>query len=129
MTRTRLLTVLASAVVVALAVGLVAGVLWWFGASRGHPTPFVKPPDVTGRTVEVTYIGSACQDGSRLELEETEREVVATVFAWQSAGSCDDVGISYTLTGTLASDLGERALVDGACRREEYRDDSDCAAG
>ncbi len=129
MKRTRPLAVLSGVVVVALAVGLVGGVLWWFGASRGRPTPFVKPPSVEGRTVEVTYIGSSCQDGSRLELDEGDREVVATVFAWQSAGSCDDVGISYTLTGTLAADLGQRPLVDGACRLEEYRDYSDCGAG
>lgn len=126
MVRSRAVTVVLTGGALVAAAAFIGGVLWWFAATRGHPTPWDRPPVVDGRTVEVSYIGSACQDGSRLDLEEDSREVVVTVYAWQNAGSCDDLGVPYTLTGTLDAAPGDRVMIDGACRLDEYRDRDAC---
>lgn len=46
---------------------LALAVLWWLELRRGEPTP-VTSFAVDGSRVDVTYTGSDCQDGSRLEV-------------------------------------------------------------
>ena len=79
---------------------------WWLiDLTRGEPTPFVKPAIVDGRNLQVTYTGSRCQDGSRLDVDERTDHVVVMVYEWEYPTGCDDVGVPYTLTETLSDDL------------------------
>jgi hypothetical protein len=96
-------------------------VVWWLNRDKGDPIPWEKPATVNGRSVELTYVGSECQDGSRVEADEDSERVVLTVFAWSNAWSCSDVGHPYTLKVTLSSDLGDHELVDGACEMAEFK--------
>lgn len=105
---------------------VVAAGFWWLTGSRGL-SPFTKPVAADGRTITVTYTGSECQDGSRLEVDEQDDRVVLTVHRWSRATSCTDIGIPYTLTAVLSRPLGDREVVDGACDVSPYRDWSDCA--
>lgn len=105
---------------------VLAGLAWWLLVPRPRLAPFTKPVDVTGRSVTVTYTGSACQDRSRLDIDEQRDRVVLTVQTWISAGSCNDVGVTYRLSGQLSSDLGGRPLVDGACEEPAFRSYGDC---
>ena len=57
---------------------------WWLiDLTRGEPTPFVKPAIVDGRNLRVTYTGSRCQDGSRMDVDERTDHVVVTVYEWE----------------------------------------------
>jgi hypothetical protein len=101
-------------------------IIWWLNRESDELLPWGKPASVTGRTIRVTYTGSECQDGSRLEVREDSDRVVLTVVYWTDATSCSDVGVFYSLEGTLSSDLGDRTLIDGACERPEFRGYADC---
>lgn len=105
---------------------LVVTMVWWFARTRPVPAPFTKPVQVDGLDVTVTYIGSECQDGSRLDIDEHPEKVVLTVYTWSDAGSCSDVGIAYELSGRLSSALGTRRLVDGACEMPKFENYGDC---
>ena len=100
---------------------------WWIDLTRGQPRPFVKPAVVEGRSLRVNYTGSYCQDGSRLDVDERTDEVVVTVYTWQYPTGCDDRGVPYTLRATLANDLGDRPVVDGACDVRELQRYTDCS--
>lgn len=97
----------------------------WISSQIGEPTPFVKPARVEGRTIEVSYTGSACQEKSRLEIEESSERVIVTVYAKESS-SCSDIGVEYTLTGSMSSLLGDRELIDDACQIPENAIHIDC---
>ena len=101
-------------------------IIWWLNREREELSPWTKPASVIGRTIRVTYIGSECQDGSRLEVREDSDRVVLTVVTRTDARSCDDVGVPYSLEATLSSDLEDRALIDGACERPEFTGYADC---
>jgi len=103
---------------------LIAGRL--IDLTRGEPKPFVKPAVVQGRNLQVHYIGSRCQEGSRLDVDERADHVVVTVYAWRYPTGCDDVGVPYTLTATLSDDLGNRPVIDGACAVPELQQYTDC---
>lgn len=108
---------------------LVLGAVAWrlLDTRIGDPTPFVKPAVVDGAAVTVDYVGSQCQDGSRVEVDERDDRVVLTVWTWSWAGGCSDVGVGYRVSATLDRPLGTREVVDGACLRPEYARYSDCA--
>ena len=99
---------------------------WWIDLTRGEPTPFVKPAVVDGRNLQVTYTGSRCQDGSRLDVDERTDHVIVTVYEWEYPTGCDDVGVPYTLTATLSDDLGDRTVIDGACEVPRLQGYTDC---
>ncbi|QIM20243.1 hypothetical protein G7075_02230 [Phycicoccus sp. HDW14] len=93
---------------------LALAVLWWLELRRGEPTP-VTSFAVDGSRVDVTYTGSDCQDGSRLEVTEEATRVVLTVRAWEFPTGCNDMGVTYRVSATLDEPLGTREVVDGAC--------------
>ena len=105
---------------------LAVAIIWWLNREREELLPWAKPASVSGRTITVTYTGSECQDGSRLEVHEESDRVVLTVVTWTDARSCDDVGVAYSLEVTLSSDLGQRTLVDGACELPKFQGYADC---
>ena len=104
-------------------------IIWWLNRESEELSPWEKPASVTGRTIKVTYTGSECQDGSRLEVREESDRVVLTVVTWTVALSCSDVGVPYSLEATLSSDLGDRTLIDGACELPEFSNYQDCHIG
>ncbi len=117
--------VLGAVVVVPMVLAALA-LAWWLDLRSGEPTPF-STFAVDGSRVEVSYVGSSCQDGSRLEVTEEAARVVLTVRAWELSGSCDDVGVDYRLRATLEEPLGTREVVDGACLDERFAGYTDCA--
>jgi hypothetical protein len=92
---------------------------------RGSPQPWSQAR-VDGRTARAVYTGSSCQDGARLLAEEADDEVVLTVVTWSFATSCDDVGVTRTVSADLADALGDREVVDGACALPRFREHGDC---
>lgn len=111
-----LLATVALGAVLLVVLALAAG-WWWRG--RASPTPWDTVRIKKG-TVTVQYTGSECEDSARLEVEEDQTEVVLTVYAGSHAFSCSDVGVTRELTTSLDSPLGDRAVVDGACRLAEF---------
>lgn len=110
--------------VLALVLGAVA---WRLVDTRiGDPQPFVKPAAVDGAAVTLDYVGSQCQSGSRVEVDEHDDRVVLTVWTWSWAAGCSDVGVGYRVSTTLDRPLGTRLVVDGACLRPRYERYLDC---
>ena len=99
---------------------------WWVDLTRGEPRPFTKPVVAEGRNLQVSYTGSHCQDGSRLDVDERADEVVVTVYTWEYPTGCDDMGVPYTLRATLTDELGGRRVVDGACEVPKLQGYTDC---
>lgn len=93
-------------------------VLVGWSLSRSEPTPWGEV-EVDGTELVVRYVGGECDRGATLEVEETPDEVVVTVLVSGWSLSCSDAGVPRELTGRLESPLGERVVVDGACRRPE----------
>lgn len=108
-----------------LTLALVGALAWWV-LVRTEPRPW-GTVDVEGDVVRVHYVGGECDRGERLEVEETATEVVLTVRlrAWEM--SCSDVGVPRTLSATLDSPVGEREVVDGACREPEHATSMACS--
>ena len=104
---------------------IIVGAGWWFSGGRGL-TPFPTPVATDGRSITVTYTGSECQDGSRLEVDEQDERVLVTVHRWSRATECSDIGIDSALTAVVSRPLGDRTVVDGACEEPEHRGHSDC---
>jgi hypothetical protein len=120
----RTLLVVLSAV---LAAGVVLGGAGRYLFGKSEPTPWNKPATVDGSLVQLTYIGSECQDGANAEVEEDPARVVVTVHETVRANSCSDVGVMYEIDVRLDAPLGDRELVDGACQMSEYASRSECA--
>lgn len=108
-------------VVLAAASALVVlGTAGWYVFGQSKPTPWNKPATVDGAIVRVTYIGSECQDGADVEVDEDSTRVVITVSETVRARSCSDVGVPYDVEVRLEASLADRELVDGACQMPEY---------
>lgn len=88
-------------------------------AATTEPVPWVKPAEVDGAVVRLTYLGSECRDGASVDVEEETGRVVLTVHETVYSRSCSDVGVTYDHEVRLDEPLGERELVDGACLVEE----------
>jgi hypothetical protein len=113
-------------VVVAVLAGAV--LLTWVvvRAATTEPVPWVKPAEVDGAVVRLTYLGSECRDGASVDVEEDTGRVVLTVHETVYSRSCSDVGVTYDHEVRLDEPLGERELVDGACLVEELSRRSAC---
>jgi len=99
----------------ALAAVLVASVLLAWVVVRDEGTsPWQKPPDVEGSRLTLHYLGSECQHGSKVEVDETAARVTLTIHTWSYALSCSDVAVRYEIEVTLDEPVGERDLVDGS---------------
>ncbi|WP_157559539.1 hypothetical protein [Nocardioides sp. Soil777] len=95
-------------------------------AATTEPVPWVKPAEVDGAVVRLTYMGSECRDGASVDVEEDAGRVVLTVHETVYSRSCSDVGVTYDHEVRLDEPLGERELVDGACLVEELSRRSAC---
>jgi hypothetical protein len=113
-------------VVVAVLAGAV--LLTWVvvRAATTEPVPWVKPAEVDGAVVRLTYLGSECRDGASVDVAEDAGRVVLTVHETVYSRSCSDVGVTYDHEVRLDEPLGERDLVDGACLVEELSRRSAC---
>lgn len=116
----------------AVAVTVVAALLlaWLlYRESQTDPVPWTKPAQVDGEVVRLSYVGSACRDAARVDVEEERGQVTLTVQETVRDGSCPMVGVPYDLEVRLSRPLGERVLVDGACLLDRLRDDAECLSG
>ena len=97
-------------------------------AATTEPVPWVKPAEVEGAVVRVTYLGSECRDEcASVECRRgSAGRVVLTVRETVYSRSCSDVGVTYEHEVRLDEPLGERELVDGACLVEELSRRSAC---
>ncbi|MAS55326.1 hypothetical protein [Nocardioides sp.] len=110
-----------------LGIGVYAGVRYlFFGLDEA--TPWDKPATVQGSTIELTYDGRECRDRLQVEVEEDATSVVVTVNETVRSLVCgDDEPLeSFEVTVELESPLGERSLVDGACRLGQFGEDPRC---
>jgi len=110
-----------------LGIGVYAGVRFlFFGLDEA--TPWDKPATVQGTTIELTYDGRDCRDRLQVEVEEDVASVVVTVKETVRSLVCgDDEPVeSFEVTVELEAPLGERDLVDGACRLGQFGDDPRC---
>lgn len=107
-------------------VTIVALVGW--NLNRSEPAPWGLV-EVEGSEVEVEYVGGECDWDAFLEVDETPDEVVLTVRVVGWSLSCSDVGVPRRLRTTLESPLGDRTLVDGACREARYAQQLACGEG
>lgn len=113
-------------------VGLVAAVLlmagsWWL--TRGDRTPWDGVVAVEGSTVRLEYTGSDCRDDVRLDVDEGDDDVVVTVYEVVLTSGCNDVGVPYEVEAVLDAPLGDRTLVDGACRDPDLAQRPACQDG
>lgn len=113
--RRRVWALVVTAVVVVL---VVVATVWW-GLVRARPVPWGEV-EVDGDVVRVRYVAGECDRGARLDVEESETEVVLTVQVRGWSLSCSDVGVPSTVRATLDAPVGDRTVVDGACRLPEY---------
>ncbi|MBE7323148.1 hypothetical protein IEQ44_00595 [Nocardioides sp. Y6] len=116
----------AALIVTALVVLATIVLLVWWVLGRSQATPWGKV-EAEGRHVVVHYVGGECDRSASLHVEEGPREVVLTVEVVGWALSCSDVGVPRTLRATLDEPLGDREVVDGACRRSENATHLACA--
>ena len=105
----------------------VLGVAGWYLLGQSEPTPWNKPATAEGSLIQLTYLGSECRDGADAEFEEDSVRVVVTVSETVRARSCSDVGVLYEIDVHLDAPLGDRELVDGACRMPRYESGGECA--
>jgi len=109
----------------ALLVAVVGAAFVWFVViDDSQPRPWGSV-DGDGTRLTVNYTGSSCETGRSVEVVEEKTRVVLTLSTDES-GSCDDAGVPRTVTAVLKTALGERELVDGACRTEQWRDTPAC---
>jgi hypothetical protein len=126
--KTSTLGVGAALLAAVLGIGVYAGVRFlFFGLDEA--TPWDKPARIVGDSVEVTYEGRECRDRVAVEVTENLRVVVITITETVRTLVCaDDAPESYDVLVELDSPLGERDLVDGACRLGQFSEDARCAA-
>jgi hypothetical protein len=115
------------AVVTAAGASVVASAIGWsqFGGG-GEPRPWVKPADVDGQLVRLSYVDSPCQDSADIDVDESPDEVVVTVRTRTWALSCSEANELYRFEVRLSSPLRDRELLDGACALPGYADEADC---
>lgn len=109
-----------------VAAALVLAWLGWYVFGQSEPKPWNRPAEVEGDVVHLTYTGSRCRDGARVDVEEDSARVVLTVHETVRARACTDVGIRYEIDAELASPLGDRELVDGACETKKWAGSPGC---
>ena len=123
---------LVAALVVAAALGamaVVGVVAWTHAGGSGSPRPWSKPPVVDSAVVRLTYVDSPCQNKATVTVEEDAKRVVLTVRTRTFAFSCSDANALYHIEARLDSPLGDRKLIDGACKIPQFVDDLDCMPG
>lgn len=109
-----------------LGIGVFAGVRFLF-FGLDEPTPWDKPARVVDTRVELTYDGHDCRDRVDVEVDEDEAAVVITITETVRTLVCRDGVSSQGLVVDLSEPLGERDLVDGACRLGQFGQDDRCA--
>ena len=110
-----------------LGIGVFAGVRYlFFGLDEA--TPWDKPARLVDGRVELTYVGSECRDRVDVSVDEGAATVTVTVTERVRPLVCgDDETASYDVSVDLGSPLGDRELVDGACRLGQFAQDPLCA--
>ncbi len=107
------------------ALALVGGAfVYFFAIDDAAPQPW-DSVDGDGTRLTVNYTGSECENGNSLEVVEEKERVVLTLST-DVDDTCTAAGVQRTVTAVLKSALGERELVDGACRTDEWRDTPAC---
>ena len=83
---------------------MVASAIGWsqFGGG-GEPRPWVKPADVDGQLVRLSYVDSPCQDSADIDVDESPDEVVVTVRTRTWALSCSEADELYRFEVRLSS--------------------------
>ncbi len=110
-----------------LGIGVYAGVRFlFFGLAEA--TPWDKPASVVDTQVELTYDGRDCRDRVEVQVDEGDAAVVITVTETVRALVCRDELTSYDVVVDLEAPLGDRELVDGACRLGQWSQDVRCDA-
>ena len=110
-----------------IGIGVFAGVRFlFFGLDEA--TPWDKPARTVGAQVELTYEGRDCRDRVEVKVEEGDAAVVITITETVRALVCRDKFTSYDVTVDLETPLGDRDLVDGACRLGQFGQDPRCDA-
>lgn len=117
--------------VVAAVVGLVVfAVVRFLFFGLDEATPWDKPARVADGQVDLTYEGRDCRDRVDVDVEEDATTVVITIRESVRALVCgDDERTSYDVSVSLDAPLGDRELVDGACRLGSFTEDERCASG
>lgn len=110
-----------------LGIGVYAGVRFlFFGLDEA--TPWDKPARIVGAQVELTYDGHACRDRVEVEVTEGPTSVIITITETVRTLVCrGDEYESYDVSVDLETPLGDRDLVDGACRLGQFIEDARCA--
>lgn len=105
-------------VLVGVAVGLYAVIV---GFDRIRPAAVSRVAEAAGRDLVVQYVGGSpgCGDPHRVEVSETEDEVVVAAYVVVRHGtrfdaSCDDERVTMLQTVRLAAPLGNRAVRDAS---------------
>lgn len=80
----------------------------------GHPLDRLVRITADGRSVTVSALHGACDDGPLVDVLETRGSVVlsASVKSRKSSGNCTDQGILKQVTVELDRPVGERVLID-----------------
>ena len=104
-------------VCVAVVVGLgTIGLVRWLFFGLDEAVPFDKPATVVGTELRLTYTGQECRDRVQVEVDETARTVVVTIRETTRSVVCHGDRTSYDVVADLDAPLGDRELLDGACR-------------
>lgn len=108
-----------------LGIGVYAGVRFlFFGLDEA--TPWDKPARVVDAQVELTYEGRDCRDRAEVTVDEGAAAVVITITETVRALVCRGERSSYDVVVDLEAPLGDRELVDGACRLGQFVEDERC---
>ena len=106
-----------------LAVTAVVALTMQFATGRGlfaghtEEWHWDKPAVVDGRTIHLTFAGGSCDGRRWVDVDETDSSVTLTVKIRDGRGSCAGVGlVGLRLDAELEKPLGDRTLIDGACR-------------
>ena len=125
--KTSTLGVWAALLAAVLGIGVYAGVRFLF-FGLDDATPWDKPARIVGDRVELTYQGRECRDRVEVEVAEDLTTVVITITESVRTLVCTDGTTEpYDVSVDLESPLGDRDLIDGACRLGQFSEDARCA--
>ncbi len=126
-TRTSKLGIGVGLLAAVIGIGVYAGVgFLFFGLDEA--APWDRPARIVDAQVETTYGGADCRDRVEVKVEEGEAAVVITITETVRVLVCRDEVTSYDVTLDLEAPLGDRDLVDGACRLGRFGQDPRCDA-
>ena len=111
---------------VACVVAVTVGALVWWGLVRSEATPWGEAR-VEGDDVVVSYLAGECDRSTTVSVEERDETVEITVRIRGWALSCSDVAIPREARVSLRRPLGERTLIDGACRMRKHARSQHCS--